>query len=1053
MHGLSLGRSTLISILLIASITPFPSHGEDGNEGLLLERVRQLTFAGKRAGEGYFNADGTKLVFQSERDEENPFFQIFLMDLETGDTNRISTGKGKTTCAWIHPDGEKVLFASTHTDDRATAKQEAELKERLEGKARKYSWDYDEHFDIWEATTRGEELKNLTSTLGYDAEGSYSPDGKWIAFASNRHAYEGELSDEDAARFKLEKSFLMDIYLMRSDGTEVKRLTDVKGYDGGPFFNADGTKICWRRFNVKGDQAEIWTMDADGANQKQLTRLGAMSWAPYFHPSGEYLIFATNLNGFANFELYLVDAEGSKEPVRVTGTEGFDGLPAFSPDGTRLTWTSNRTSNKTSQIFLANWNHQAALDLLGKSKVLIATSSETSVPVPSTDSAITESDIQNHVTYLASEALQGRLTGTEGERLATEYVAGLFRKYGLAPAGGEDTYFQPFEFTAGVDLGPDNQLTLGEEAIPQDDWRPLSFSTTGAIEPSEIVFGGYGLDMPERRNETGEKEEMYSSYVHLDVKGKWVLMFRYIPEGLSPEERQRFARHSSLRYKAMTARQKFARGIIVVSGPNAQVNNELVPLSFDASMAGSGITAISITNKLADKLLAASGKSLKELQDQLDTGEMMSGFKLEGMQIGGTIDIQHEKKTGRNVLASLSAGPAAVHNPAIVIGAHIDHLGPNAGSGSLARDDERGKIHAGADDNASGVAGMLEIAEYLVEQTSSGKIELTRDIIFAAWSGEEIGLLGSSHFAREAAKFFGDADAKLSLMFGACLNLDMIGRLDKSLVLQGVGSSDFWPGEIERRNVPVGLPLTLQNDTYIPTDATSFYLRGVPILSAFTGAHEDYHTPRDTVDKLNLEGARDISRFMALIARSLATGDTLPEYKVAKLPTDRENRGRLRVYLGTIPDYSQGDIKGVKLSGVTAGAPAEKAGVLAGDVIVKLAGKAVENIYDYTFILGAMKVGQETEIVVLRKEKEITFKIVPGSRFQRQSPRPLDQTRWGKKAKINSWAPTPLNPTPKTRPRSPTPRHGLPHRSWIKRAMPPNPACWPHPLSRSKRRV
>ncbi|MDA0810799.1 MAG: M20/M25/M40 family metallo-hydrolase [Verrucomicrobia bacterium] len=951
-----------------------------GNEQRLLSRSRQLTFAGKRAGEGYFSADGSKLIFQSERDEANPFFQIFLMDLDTGDTQQISPGTGKTTCAWVHPGGEKVLFASTHADQQAETKQQAELKDRLEGTLKKYSWDYDENFEIWESGVDGSNLKNLTNTQGYDAEGSYSPDGQWIAFASNRHAYGAELSEEDAARFETDQAFLMDIYVMRADGGAVKRLTEVKGYDGGPFFSADGTKICWRRFNEKGDLAEIWTMNVDGSDQRQLTRLGAMSWAPYFHPSGEYLIFTTNLNGFANFELYIVDTEGKQEPVRVTTTDGFDGLPAFSPDGRKLTWTSNRTSNKTSQIFFADWDHVAALALLKESKEVASAPMADAVTLPETEPGISGDDILKHITYLASEKLQGRLTGTEGEKLATEYVAAMFKKIGLVPAGDDGTSYDPFEFTAGVDLGPENSMALGDDALDQDVWRPLSFSQTGEITPSEIVFAGYGLDVPESTTESGEKLEMYSSYVHLDVKGKWVMMFRYIPEGLTPEQRQRFARHSSLRYKAMTARQKFARGIIVVSGPNAQVKSELVPLGFDASMAGSGIAAISVTNAFAEKLLAAQGKDLKTLQDQLDTGEMASGFAVGDGKLGGNIDIQHEKKTGRNVVATLSSGPINVHNPAIVIGAHVDHLGPNAGTGSLARDEEKQKIHAGADDNASGVAGMLEIAEYLAAQQATGKIKLKRDVIFAAWSGEEIGLLGSSHFTKEAAKFFGDENARLNLMFGACLNLDMIGRLNKTLVLQGVGSSDFWTPEVEKRNVPVGLPLMLQEDSYIPTDATSFYLKGVPILSAFTGAHEDYHTPRDTVDKINLDGARDVSKLMALIARSLATGDTLPEYKVVELPQDRENRAQLRVYLGTIPDYAQGDVKGVKLSGVTAGAPAAKAGVQVGDVIVELAGKAIENIYDYTFVLGAMKVAQETEITVLRNDEKITMKILPGSR-------------------------------------------------------------------------
>ena len=275
----------------------------------------------------------------------------------------------------------------------------------------------------------------------------------------------------------------------------------------------------------------------------------------------------------------------------------------------------------------------------------------------------------------------------------------------------------------------------------------------------------------------------------------------------------------------------------------------------------------------------------------------------------------------------------------------------------------------------------MEIAQYLAEQQKSGKLKLKRDVVFAAWSGEELGLLGSAHFAAEKAKaVHGDADALLTDVFAANLNMDMIGRLDKTVVLQGVGSSDIWTKEIERRNVPVGLPITTQSDTYLSTDATTFYLRGVPILSAFTGAHEDYHRPSDTADKINYEGAQKISRFMALVARGLATSDSEPDYIKVERKQGKGQRANLRAYLGTIPDYAQGDVKGVKLSGVSKGGPAEKAGLQGGDVIIKLAGKELKNIYDYTYVLESLKVDEEVEIVVSRKGKNVTMKITPGSR-------------------------------------------------------------------------
>jgi hypothetical protein len=895
----------------------------------------------------------------------------------------------------VHPDGKRILFASTQGDPASVDLQKAEYTERESGTARKYSWDYDDQFELYACDIAAKTYQNLTNTLGYDAEGAYSPDGTMIVFGSNRQAYDGSMSEDDQKAFKLDKKFPMEIYTAAADGSNVKRLTNADGYDGGPFFSADGQKICWRRFDRKGLTAEVYSMNVDGGDQRQLTHLGAMSWAPFFHPSGEYLIFTTNKHGFDNFELYLVDAAGSKEPVRVTHTPGFDGLPTFSPDGKTLSWTSGRTSNKASQIFLAGWNHEAALAMIAASSAFTErpASAETP-PTPSPETAVleaptaatttpdfTEADMRQHINYLASDALQGRLTGTPGEQAATQYVADLFQSWGLQPAGDDDTWFQNFEFTAGVAVGPDNRLdlTLGDAKIPaavDQDWRPLSFSRIGEIAPSDIVFAGYGLEIPD-----GKGGESYSSYFHLDVKGKWVMVLRYIPDDISKEQREAMQRYSRLRHKATLARRKFAAGIIFVSGPEAKVENDLIPMEFDASLADSGIPAISITNELAGKLMAAAGKDLSELQKTLDSGELVEGFPIPNTILGATIDVAQEKRTGRNVLGLLSAGQTGAHpDPAVVIGAHIDHLGAKAGAGSLARDDEKNQIHHGADDNASGVAGLLEIAGYLADQKAQGKLEQKRDVLFAAWSGEEIGLLGSSWFVRKLAKdMLGDENAPLSLLLSSYLNMDMIGRMSDKLVLQGLGSSDYWAGAIERRNAPIGLPIITQLDTYLPTDATSFYLRKIPILSAFTGAHADYHTPRDTADKVLFADATRIAKLFGLITRELATSATAPVYKQVDPPKNTGGRG-FRVYLGTIPDYSQGEIKGVKLSGVAEDGPAGKAGVKGGDVILGLGDKQILNIYDYTEAMADLKVGEETEITVLRGSEEMTLKITPGSR-------------------------------------------------------------------------
>ncbi len=953
-------------------------------EADFLSGTRQLTYEGRRAGEGYFSADGTKLIFQSERDPANPFFQIFLMDLESGDVTRVSPGAGKTTCAWIHPSGHKLMFSSTHEDATSKDQQAAELQQRAEGKMKRYSWDYDEQFEIFEAALDGSGLKNLTRARGYDAEGAYSPDGAWIVFSSNRHAYTQPLDEAGQQRLEIDKQYFLDLYRMRADGSDVQRLTDTPGYDGGPFFSADGRKICWRRFDEKGERAEIWTMNADGSDQQQITRLEALSWAPFFHPSGEYLIFSTNLQGFDNFELYIVRADGAGEPVRVTDTPGFDSLAAFSPDGKQLSWTSNRTEDKTSQLFLANWNHEAARAALGLGKDASANGLSSFAPTL-TSAAISAADLRQHVFTLASEEMEGRLPGTKGEQLATRYAADVFQVFGLEPAGDDGTFFQPFEFTAGVELGEHNTLTpvfTGQEPPPapatkaDQDWRPLSFSTLGEIPPSEIVFAGYGIELEDE----GPEKPGYSSYFHLDVNGKWAMVLRYMPEHLSGEQRNRFVLASGLRYKAMTARQHGAKGLIIVSGPNSKVREQLVPLTFDASLAGSGLAAMSITDALADKLLAPTGRTLKVLQDELDKGQSVQGLHLQEVKLGAVIDIKQEKRTGRNVLARLKAQEPTA-SPALLIGAHIDHLGREFGGNSRATEDQKGQIHYGADDNASGTAAVLEIAQWLAAEKSEGRLPLARDVIFALWSGEEAGLLGSAHFVKTLAQQTeGDEGAKLGNHLAAVLNLDMVGRLDKTLVLQGLGSSDWWKPQIEKRNVPVGLPLTLQSDCYAPTDTTSFYPRGVPILNAFTGNHEDYHRPTDTADKLNYDCAAKVTKLMALLARDLALADTAPEWKEYSSSERQGQRAAMRVYLGTVPDYSQGDIEGVKLSGVSPVGPAAKAGVRGGDVITGLGGKAIKNIYDYTYVLSELKVGEEAEITVLRDGQPVTLKITPTSR-------------------------------------------------------------------------
>ncbi|TWU55463.1 M28 family peptidase [Rubripirellula reticaptiva] len=972
-----------------------------GHEKLLLSGARQITFEGRRAGEGYFSADGNRMVFQSERDPANPFYQIYVTDLETGDIEIVSPGFGKTTCAWIHPAGDRILFASTQADPDAKQKQIDELELRASGKERRYSWDYDPAYELYAKDLKSGEYSQLTDALGYDAEASYSPDGSQIVFASNRSAYERELSEREKKLLEVDPASMIDLYIMDADGANVRRLTDVAGYDGGPFFSPDGSRLCWRRFSEDGVTAEVYTMRTDGTDVKRLTNLNAMSWAPFFHPSGDYLIFTTNRHGFANFELYLVRADGEGEPVRVTDTDGFDGLPVFLPDGKRLSWTSTRTKSKQSQIFLADWDDAKARKLLGLSSNESEDRSAAIASAQSSSPDFSPADVMRHVDYLTRPELGGRLTGTEGERRATAYVAAYLESLGLEPAGEDGTFYQSFDFPAGSSLGPNNQLITGDRALELNkDWVPLSFSADGEIGAADIVFAGYGLQVP-----GGENSDEYDSYVHLNVAGQWVLVYRDLPQDITPEQRQQMARYSSPRRKATVARDLGAKGIVFVAGPSSKVRNELIRFDSDASQAGVSIGAVSVTNEVAAKWLAGAGQDLGKIQSELDDGSLAMGFAVENAKMNATIQIDRKRGTGRNVVARLNGGAQAnASEPVVIVGAHIDHLGKGGGSNSLAKEDERDGIHVGADDNASGVAAMLEIAQYLAAEKKAGRLNAKRDLLVAGWSGEELGLFGSQAFVDSYYDLYPDAPktpvdagyaaaaaahgmttdaAPLTAGVAAYLNLDMVGRLREKLVVQGLGSSPGFDSEVQRRNVPVGLELTLdKTSTRLPTDTSAFVSRNVPILSAFTGAHEDYHTPRDTPDKLNYEGAAKISRLFALLTRGFMAAADPPKFELSEGEASEKDvpRANLTAYLGTIPDYVAGEIKGLKLSGVAGEGPASKAGLKGGDVIIELAGRKIEDIYDYTYAIEALKIGEEVGIVVRRDDEDVKLKITPTAR-------------------------------------------------------------------------
>ncbi|HUO43385.1 MAG TPA: M28 family peptidase [Burkholderiales bacterium] len=945
----------------------------DTGEAQFLDNTRQLILEGNRSGEGYFSPDGKHLIFQSEREPGNPFYQIYILDFDSGDIHRVSPGIGKTTCSFFQPGTDRVLFASTHLDPQAKQKQDEELALRASGKTRRYAWNYDDQMDIFSANRDGSKIRRLTTAPGYDAEGAFSPDGRKIVFTSLRSAYPPDkLSPEDRGKFDADPSYFGDIYIMDADGSHQKRLTSTPGYDGGPFFSPDGKRIIWRHFS-SDTIADIYTMKTDGSDVRRITDFGVMSWSPYYHPSGRYIIFASNKLGFSNFELYITDVEGKHEPVRVTYSDGFDSLPVFSPDGKKLSWTSSRGADHKSQIFIADWNDAAARAAIEQSPLRAASSATTALPAAApVSAAITARDLHTHVAYLADDALQGRMTGSPGAALAAQYITDRMKQAGLKPLNG-DSFLQPFEFSAGVKVIPDqNRLAMAaggasREFRVEQDFRPLSFSANGGAD-GEVVFAGYGLSVP------GENGKGYDSYAGLDVKDKIVLVLRYVPENVSPPRRAELNRYAGLRYKAMIARNHGAKALLVVTGPNSPNPGELSPLAFDSSLAGSGIVAASISGDAAAGLLAPSGKDLKTLQTALDDENPQAvdvRFTLPATKISLTTALEHLKKTDNNVIGWLP--PAIGKSPEFVmLGAHYDHLGLGE-TGSLAVKGEEHQIHSGADDNASGVATVLEIAAALAAERKAHPEKFPRGVAFALWSGEELGLIGSANYAEHPLLPLTDEIAYI--------NFDMVGRLrENRLMLQGIGSSSAWRTLIEKRNVPAGFNVVLQDDPYLPTDTTSFYPKNVPVLAFFTGSHENYHRPTDKTDTLNYEGMARVAQFAEQITLDLVRNPQRPDYlKVAKTQPALGGRESLRAYLGTIPDYAA-EVQGVRLSGARGGSPADKAGFQAGDVIVEFAGQKIANIYDYTYALDAVKIGVPVKVVVLRDGRRVEITVTPEPR-------------------------------------------------------------------------
>lgn len=547
--------------------------------------------------------------------------------------------------------------------------------------------------------------------------------------------------------------------------------------------------------------------------------------------------------------------------------------------------------------------------------------------------------LQSYVKTLASDAFEGRAPGTIGGHLATVYVQQKFAEYGLASFESLPDYLQAFSVTTSLKAGEKNSIALRVRRMFRlgFDFTPLGYSSNGKVESKQVVFVGYGIST-----------EKYDDYKGVDVKGKIVVMMRYSPDGDNPHSE--FFEHASIWKKLSTAREKGAIGVLIFTGERND-DDKLMDISRDRLAGDAGIPAMNITRALAANVLMTKPQMLLQIQEKIDQTKQPNSFEINNFVLMQT-EIVRVKAQTYNVVGYL---PAQTNSDEyLVVGAHYDHIGYGGpGSGSLSPNEK--KIHYGADDNASGSAGLLELARTFAKRKHS----LKRNLVFIAFGAEEMGLLGSAHFVNHPV-------FPLEKTI-AMLNMDMIGRMkDSALAISGVGTAKEFE-ELCKAENRENFKLKLSQDGFGPSDHSSFYAKNIPVLFFFTGNHANYHKPTDTWEKINYADEAHLIAFVSRIIEKL-DANPRPTFSRAQSQTAQASRasmGGFRVAFGTIPNYSE-EVEGVLLDGVREGSVAEKAGLKAGDIIVKMGEKDIRNVYDYTDAIKKLKPGDKITVVVKR---------------------------------------------------------------------------------------
>ena len=560
---------------------------------------------------------------------------------------------------------------------------------------------------------------------------------------------------------------------------------------------------------------------------------------------------------------------------------------------------------------------------------------------------VTVDELKKHISYLASEELKGRRTGTEGDSLAAEYIRADLEGNGLTPLFGQG--FQRYRVTDKIILGPSNSLIIAGTAFkPEVDFVPYAFSENNSFN-AEVVFAGYGFAI----NEDSLK---WNDYLDTDVKGKIVMVLRADPE--IEKTTSPYIKYSRDRDKVLQAKDMGAIAVLLVSGQLFDPEDKFEPLAKGEQSVG--IPAFRISRKIANMILESGKVTVEELEKKLNDLRKPVSFSTK-VSASGHSDVIQTTVPTRNVVMVLPGSDPILKNEYVIIGAHFDHLGMG-GVGSGSRVPDTVAVHYGADDNASGVGMMLELAEKLAAHPESHR----RSIVVAAFSGEEIGTFGSKKFVENP-----DFDLK---KVDAMVNLDMVGRLTDSTKLQigGVGTAEPFRKIIYESCDTTKLKLALSDEGYGPSDHAIFYGKDVPVLFLSSGAHLDYHTPADTWNKINYDGMVKIADVAYRIISNLANSDSKLIFKEAgpKLASGRGISRRKGVTLGIMPDYAGNAKNGLRADQITPGRPAAIGGMKKGDIIISINGKSVNNIQDYMFRLNQLKHGETINVEVLRGAKK-----------------------------------------------------------------------------------